>query len=305
MHNPFILLVLLFLQNMSEALGQLVKGSFGLTTSDPICIQCQDATVIWYGGILRARKRRYNSNQSDGVACQLPCWNEVMVSAEFSDIVTVAPSGDASCVNVTNPLVTDPATSTILGSATSSRSAAAENTATDTPNQTSNSRSPVVPIAGGIAGVVVALLILLLCFLWFKRSSKRSLAALHAQDGLDLSEGAYVAEPFMIQAASSAGRVGHTSKMRSTESNLTAPHFDYSSSGVSVPITINAAPNSSMKSIQSDSPITRVSWGPAAEGRERYNGAVQEQDAGVSLSEGLQPNGHATLPPAYDSSWRM
>ncbi|KEP54106.1 putative transmembrane protein [Rhizoctonia solani 123E] len=222
----------------------------------------------------------------------------------YTNIVTVAPSGDASCVNVTNPLVTDPATSTILGSATSSRSAAAENTATDTPNQTSDSRSPVVPIAGGIAGVVVALLILLLCLLWFKRGSKRSLAALHAQDGLDLSEGAYVAEPFMIQAASSAGRVGHTSKMRSTASNLTAPHLDYSSSGVSVPITINAAPNSSMKSIQSDSPITRVSWGPAAEGRERYNGAVQEQDAGVSLSEGLQPNGHATLPPAYDSSWR-
>ncbi|CAE6408630.1 unnamed protein product [Rhizoctonia solani] len=223
------------------------------------------------------------------------------------NIVTVAPSGDASCVNVTNPLVTDPATSTVLVSATSSRSAAAGGTtATDTPNQTPNSRSPVAPIAGGIAGVVVALLILLLCLLWFKRRNKRNLEALHAQNGLSRSEGGYVAEPFMIQAASGAGRVGHTLKMRSTASNLTAPHVDYSSSGISVPIisASDAAPSSSMQSIQSNFHIAGVSRGPVAEGRERNNGLVQEQDAGVSLSEGLQPNGNATLPPAYDSSWR-
>ncbi|CAE6365186.1 unnamed protein product [Rhizoctonia solani] len=231
----------------------------------------------------------------------------------YTNIVTVASSGDARCVNVTNPLVTDSATSTILGSETSSRSATAESaTATSTLNQVSGSRSTVAPIAGGIAGGVVALLFLLLCLLWFKRRSMRNTTSPHAQNRLDLNEGGYVAEPFTIQSTGgAAGRVEHTPKMRSTASNLTAPHLDFSSSGISTPITSDAALSNSMQSIQSETPIIGLSRGlPAARkesrtgGRERYNGPVQEQDAGVSLSGGLQPDGHGTLPPAYDSSWR-
>ncbi|KAG8683411.1 hypothetical protein FRC11_013605, partial [Ceratobasidium sp. 423] len=114
--------------------------------------------------------------------------------------MTVGSSADASCVNVTNPLVTDPSPSATLGSETSSRSGAAESvTATSDSNQLSNSHGVTAAIAGGIAGGIIALLALLFCLLWLKRRYMRDVTTPHTQKGSDLNEGGYVAEPFTIQ----------------------------------------------------------------------------------------------------------
>ncbi|KAJ1311277.1 hypothetical protein OPQ81_009775 [Rhizoctonia solani] len=353
MYKLHILLVILpLLQSPSSVLGQLVKGSFGLATTDPICIQCQDATVQWYGGIppyvlsvsgyhnsydlasvgtTQTNQMKWHVNFPTGTRLwfQLLDGNgtDIYTSKCTSysstypavpdgrtlDIVTVASSVDASCVNVTNPLVTDPSTSTTLGSATSSRSATAESaTATSAPNRMTSSHNTVAPIAGGIAGGVIALILLIFCFLWLKRRNKRNMGNPHAQKELDLNEDAYVAEPFTIHASSGASRPEGASKMGSaTVFNPTAQHLDYSSSGTSVPITINAGPSSSTQLIQnephtmetSQSPIAMRKDGPTRD-RTGYDGPVQEQDAGVSLSGYLQPEVSTTLPPAYDNSWR-
>jgi hypothetical protein len=79
---------------------------------DPICVQCDYATVAWYGGIVRrysrlfstnldglieetlrfvglwttqqlqARERGAHSYESDEVARQLPHWHSTVVSAQ-------------------------------------------------------------------------------------------------------------------------------------------------------------------------------------------------------------------------------
>ncbi|KAH7344845.1 hypothetical protein B0J17DRAFT_637068 [Rhizoctonia solani] len=335
MYRPSnLLVILLVLENTVAVLGQLVNGSFGLATTDPICIQCQDAVVEWYGGIppyilsvsgyhnsyalanvgtTRTNRMKWHVNFPAGTRLwfQLSDGNRTNI---YTNIVTVASSADASCVNVTNPLVTDPDTSSTLGSATTLRSAAAESaSATDTPNQASSLNNTIAPIAGGIVGGFVVLLALLFCLWWFIRKNKRRMITPQPQDGLDLDEGGYVAEPFTVQATGGVSRIGHTPKMRTiTVSNFTAPRLDYSSSGVSMPTAGDATPSSSMPLIHNESPTIGALDTPVAVRKERrigsrdtHNVPVQEQDAGVSLSGGLQSDGHTTLPPAYDNSWRM
>ncbi|CAE6466585.1 unnamed protein product [Rhizoctonia solani] len=133
----------------------------------------------------------------------------------------------------------------------------------------------------------------------------------HTQNELDLNEGDAVAEPFVIQAADNVSHFEHTPKMRSTVSNLTSVGLSHSGSGISMPTTSGTTPSSSTQLIRDVSPITGMFPTPAAtrkvtqtRGREIVSVPAQEQDAGVSLSGGLSDE-HATLPPAYDSSWRM
>ncbi|CAE6464886.1 unnamed protein product [Rhizoctonia solani] len=307
---------LYLLLNANKALGQLVKGSFGLATSDPICIQCQDAIVGWYGGIVSRLPPYFGP-------AVVKIWKPPYVlsvsgyhnSYELTnvDIVAVAPSVDASCVNVTNPLVTDSTTSLTLDPITTSHSTATGSaTATNTSSQ-SNSGSPTAAIVGGIASGVVVLLILLFCLLWFKRKNRRYQAASGAQNDLDLDHSGYVAEPFTIQTAGDADSFERTPKMRTVAaSGPLEPDRDYSNSGTLATTASDATPGSSTQLISNEPPPTvQTLHSPATlrkatlvENRTGYNGPMQEQDAGVSLSRALQPDEPTTLPPAYDSSWR-
>jgi hypothetical protein len=100
-------------------------------------------------------------------------------------------------------------------------------------------------------------------------------------------------------------------KMRSLASD--APllaHPSGSHAGPSMLPTISSNPSHSPQSTSDELPTpestqTRVTSRKRIRVENRSAGPVQEQDAGVSLMDGLRPEEHNTLPPAYDSSWRM
>jgi hypothetical protein len=107
---------------------------------------------------------------------------------------------------VTNPLVTDPSTTTSSVPVTSLLSSvSASNTAaisTITPVSVAGQHSPAGAIAGGIVGGVVALLLLLCLLVWLWRRMKKSASGLPLTTHLDLNEGCHVfgVEPFVPEA---------------------------------------------------------------------------------------------------------
>ncbi|KAG8749202.1 hypothetical protein FRC12_013531 [Ceratobasidium sp. 428] len=121
----------------------------------------------------------------------------------YTNIVTVAASSDASCVNVTNPLITDSSTtssslpSTAYTSVLSSTMAVDASASPSPNNNTSSSHNSTGPIAGGIVAGVVVLLLLLLG-LWWLRRSKRQGSRQYSKTELDLNAERHgmIVEPF-------------------------------------------------------------------------------------------------------------
>ncbi|KAG8744860.1 hypothetical protein FRC10_009384, partial [Ceratobasidium sp. 414] len=196
-------------------------------------------------------------------------------------IVTVAASSDASCVNVTNPLVTDSSTSSsapLSTAFTSVPSTAAAPGASGNPGSNGglpSGHNSAGPIAGGIVAGVVALLLLLLLAFWWRRKSKRQDLRSSFKTELDVraEHNGMVVEPFLPDAQ----------MFQTTSSSLPSqPTYE--------------APLPSSSPTSAPRKHTRPPAVPA--------GPVQESDAGVRLMGGVRQEQLVTLPPAYDNSWR-
>ncbi|KAF8609530.1 hypothetical protein BDV93DRAFT_602189 [Ceratobasidium sp. AG-I] len=302
--------------------SQLVKGSFGLVTTDPICIQCDYATVAWYGGVapyILAVSGQRNSYKIANVGVtstsqmkwhvNFPTGTKLWFQLRdgngtdiYTNIVSVSTSSDATCVNVTNPMVTDSSTTTslVLTSLPSSSSTASAGGAPDSSEESNH--GSLGAIIGGIIGGISALILLLL-FLWYRRRNKRRRSVSTGGLKLDMEEDSsgMVVEPFLPNTQAQPNNNPRPSKAVTSSTNLLAAHAESSPAGSS-----SAMPSSSAPSTQ-EAPLPEARTAVASRKHPRPSppeGPVQENDAGVRLMGGVRPEEPATVPPAYDNSWR-
>ncbi|QRV76626.1 transmembrane protein [Ceratobasidium sp. AG-Ba] len=168
------------------------------------------------------------------------------------------------------------------------------------------------PIAGGIVAGVVALLVLIFIVLWWRRKSQRIASTSGSKTALDLNEdrNATVVEPFLPSINMSQSSTHITDQPTSTPTKLrtnpptgaSATHLNSLNASSSVPEPSSSA---SQPAYEAPPPSVRSNTAPRKHTRPRAesSGPLQESDAGVRLMGGIQRE-PATLPPAYDSSWR-
>ncbi|KAG8721606.1 hypothetical protein FRC08_011796 [Ceratobasidium sp. 394] len=316
-----------------KVFAQISKGSFVLVTTDPVCVQCDYATVAWNGGIapyvlsVSGYKNSYklanvgttSTNQMKwhvNFPAGTRLWFQLVDSNStdiYTNIVTVAASSDASCVNVTNPLVTDSSTSLSASPSTASTaisSTAAAPGASGSPDPNGR-RSSAGPIAGGIVAGVMALLLLLLLAFWWRRKSKRQSLRPGSKTELDMraEPDGMIVEPFLpdaqiLQSNMRAAEEPVPRKIRIIPStSFSSTPLISSDAGPSTTASSSSAPQSPYEaplSVPSPTSASRKHTRPVA----APAGPVQESDAGVRLMGGVTREQPTTLPPAYDSSWR-
>ncbi|KAG8693556.1 hypothetical protein FRC09_010429, partial [Ceratobasidium sp. 395] len=252
--------------------AQISKGSFGLVTTDPVCVECDYATVAWHGGMapyvlsVSGNKNSYKLTNVGVTSTNQMKWHVNFPTGTqlwfqlidgnstdiYTNIVTVAASSDASCVNVTNPLITDSSTtssslpSTTYTSVLSSTVAVGASASPDPNSNASSSDNSTGAIAGGIVAGIIVLLLLLLGLWWLRRSKRRG-SRQDSKTELDLNAERHgmVIEPFLPISQISETHQPVSTKVRGIPSaGFSATDISSSNPGPSTTASGSSAPQS-------------------------------------------------------------